>query len=168
MNNERLEYLGDAMLGAVIADILYKYFPNKDEGFLTQIRSKIVSRESLNKLALKLGLDNHVVSNVNNLLLPILEKLKMENNESKYINMLKYQLEKLTSSYGSKIVNKENNLTPREVEICNLVHGGLVNKDIAQLLNISYKTVETHRKKIRAKLGLANKDINLVSYLRDL
>jgi ribonuclease-3 len=65
MNNERLEYLGDAILGAVIADILYKYFPNKDEGFLTQLRSKIVSRESLNKLAIKIGLDNHVISNVN-------------------------------------------------------------------------------------------------------
>ncbi|MPQ48698.1 ribonuclease III [Marinifilum sp. N1E240] len=65
MNNERLEYLGDAILGAIIADILYKYFPNKDEGFLTQIRSKIVSRESLNKLARKIDLDKHVVSNVN-------------------------------------------------------------------------------------------------------
>lgn len=65
LNNERLEYLGDAILGAVIADILYKYFPNKDEGFLTQIRSKIVSRESLNKLALKIELHKHVVSNVN-------------------------------------------------------------------------------------------------------
>lgn len=64
LNNERLEYLGDAILGAIIADILYKYFPNKDEGFLTQIRSKIVSRESLNKLAIKIGLNNHVVSNV--------------------------------------------------------------------------------------------------------
>lgn len=65
MNNERLEYLGDAILGAIIADILYKYFPNKDEGFLTQIRSKIVSRESLNKLAIKIGLDKQVISNVN-------------------------------------------------------------------------------------------------------
>lgn len=65
LNNERLEYLGDAILGAIIADILYKYFPNKHEGFLTQIRSKIVSRESLNKLAVKIGLDKHVVSNVN-------------------------------------------------------------------------------------------------------
>ncbi|WP_372752040.1 ribonuclease III [Labilibaculum sp.] len=64
-NNERLEYLGDAILGAVIADILYKYFPNQDEGFLTQIRSKIVSRESLNKLAVKIELDKQVVSNVN-------------------------------------------------------------------------------------------------------
>ena len=65
LNNERLEYLGDAILGSIIADILYKYFPNKDEGFLTQIRSKIVSRESLNKLAVKIGLDQHVISNVN-------------------------------------------------------------------------------------------------------
>lgn len=65
MNNERLEYLGDAILGAITADILYKYFPNKSEGFLTQIRSKIVSRESLNKLALAIGLDKQVMSNVN-------------------------------------------------------------------------------------------------------
>lgn len=65
LNNERLEYLGDAILGSVIADILYRYFPNKDEGFLTQIRSKIVSRESLNKLAIKIGLDKQVISNVN-------------------------------------------------------------------------------------------------------
>ncbi|PKQ67159.1 ribonuclease III [Labilibaculum manganireducens] len=65
LNNERLEYLGDAILGAIIADILYKYFPNKDEGFLTQIRSKIVSRQSLNKLAVKIELDKQVVSNVN-------------------------------------------------------------------------------------------------------
>jgi len=65
MNNERLEFLGDAILGSITADILYKYFPNKSEGFLTQIRSKIVSRESLNRLALKIGLNKQVMSNVN-------------------------------------------------------------------------------------------------------
>ena len=65
MNNERLEFLGDAILGSIIADILYKYFPNKSEDFLTQIRSKIVSRESLNKLAVTIGLDKQVMSNVN-------------------------------------------------------------------------------------------------------
>lgn len=65
VNNERLEFLGDAILGSITADILYKYFPNKSEGFLTQIRSKIVSRESLNKLALTIGLDKQVMSNVN-------------------------------------------------------------------------------------------------------
>ncbi len=56
LNNERLEYLGDAILSAVVADYLFKRFPYKNEGFLTEMRSKIVSRTSLNKLANKLGL----------------------------------------------------------------------------------------------------------------
>lgn len=59
-SNERLEYLGDAILGAVIAEYLFKKFPYKDEGFLTDIRSRIVSRESLNHLGRKLGLD-HII-----------------------------------------------------------------------------------------------------------
>ncbi|MFR5659699.1 MAG: ribonuclease III domain-containing protein [Butyricimonas faecihominis] len=44
LNYERLEFLGDAVLGAIVAEILYKFFPNKDEGFMTRLRSKIVSR----------------------------------------------------------------------------------------------------------------------------
>jgi len=57
-NNERLEYLGDAVLGSIIANFLFKHFPFKDEGFLTEMRSKIVNRDYLNKLALKLGLNS--------------------------------------------------------------------------------------------------------------
>ncbi|MCP4520815.1 MAG: ribonuclease III [Cytophagales bacterium] len=56
-SNERLEYLGDAILGAIVAEYLFKKFPYKDEGFLTEIRSRIVKRESLNGLALKIGLN---------------------------------------------------------------------------------------------------------------
>ena len=56
-NNERLEFLGDAILGSVIAHYLFQRFPFKDEGFLTEMRSKIVNRAHLNKLAVKLGLD---------------------------------------------------------------------------------------------------------------
>lgn len=56
VNNERLEYLGDAVLGTVVADFLYKKYPYKGEGFLTELRSKIVSRASLNALAIKTGL----------------------------------------------------------------------------------------------------------------
>ncbi|MBQ2511566.1 MAG: ribonuclease III [Bacteroidales bacterium] len=56
INNERLEYLGDAVLSTVVADFLYKKYPLKGEGFLTEMRSKIVSRASLNKLARKIGL----------------------------------------------------------------------------------------------------------------
>lgn len=62
-SNERLEYLGDAVLGSVIADFLFKKFPYKDEGFLTEMRSKIVSREHLNKLSQKLGLNSLIKSN---------------------------------------------------------------------------------------------------------
>lgn len=57
LNNERLEFLGDAILGAVVADILYRHYGNKQEGFLTNLRSKIVCRKSLNRLAVDIGLD---------------------------------------------------------------------------------------------------------------
>lgn len=55
-SNERLEFLGDAILGAVVGELLFKRFPFKDEGFLTETRSKIVNRNSLNQLAKKIGL----------------------------------------------------------------------------------------------------------------
>lgn len=55
--NERLEFLGDAVLGAVVAELLFKKFPYEDEGFMTEIRSRIVNRESLNHIALKIGLN---------------------------------------------------------------------------------------------------------------
>lgn len=55
-SNERLEYLGDAVLGMIVAEYLFKQYPFKDEGFLTEIRSRIVNRESLNQLAMKIGL----------------------------------------------------------------------------------------------------------------
>jgi len=61
VSNERLEYLGDAILSAVVADYLFKMFPIKDEGFLTEMRSRIVSRASLNKLSQKLGLDKLIL-----------------------------------------------------------------------------------------------------------
>ena len=59
-SNERLEYLGDAILGAAVADYLFKKYPFKDEGFLTEIRSRIVNRESLNHIARKIGVSSIV------------------------------------------------------------------------------------------------------------
>jgi ribonuclease-3 len=55
-NNERLEYLGDAILSAIVADYLFKKYPYKGEGFLTEMRSKMVNRQQLNDLAIKIGL----------------------------------------------------------------------------------------------------------------
>lgn len=65
-SNERLEYLGDAILSAVVADHLFRMFPYKDEGFLTEMRSRIVSRAQLNKLSQKLGIDTLITANTEN------------------------------------------------------------------------------------------------------
>ena len=72
LNNERLEYLGDANLGSIIADFLYHKYPLESEGVLTRMRSKLVNRNRLNNLARKLGLpemmrmDSHITSNTPN------------------------------------------------------------------------------------------------------
>lgn len=60
INNERLEYLGDAILGSIVAEVLYKYFPHKNEGFLTKTRSRIVNRSLLNSIALEMDLHKWV------------------------------------------------------------------------------------------------------------
>jgi ribonuclease-3 len=64
LSNERLEFLGDAVLGSVVAELLFKRFPYRDEGFLTEMRSKIVSRENLKSLAMKIGIDKMVQKDV--------------------------------------------------------------------------------------------------------
>jgi ribonuclease-3 len=62
-NNERLEYLGDAVLSTIIADYLFKRYPYKGEGFLTEMRSKMVNRQQLNEIALKMGLKKLTIYN---------------------------------------------------------------------------------------------------------
>ena len=62
-NNERLEFLGDAMLGAIVGEFLFRKYPNQDEGFLTEIRSRIVRRESLNAIATRMGIEKIVQYN---------------------------------------------------------------------------------------------------------
>lgn len=63
VNNERLEFLGDAILDAAVGDIVYRHFPGKREGFLTNTRSKLVQRETLNRLAQEMGISKLVLSN---------------------------------------------------------------------------------------------------------
>lgn len=63
INNERLEFLGDAVIEAVTSDYLFIEYSDRDEGFLTQLRAKIVSRQSLNALAVEIGLDKQVITN---------------------------------------------------------------------------------------------------------
>ncbi len=65
VNNERLEYLGDAILDAILSDFLFDKFPDASEGFMTKIRARIVNREVLNELSVSMGINKIVVSNIN-------------------------------------------------------------------------------------------------------
>jgi ribonuclease-3 len=76
-SNERLEFLGDAILGAVIAIYLFKKFPYKDEGYLTDIRSKMVSRSQLNTIGHKMGIDQFITFNSSD---PLLNKKSLGGN----------------------------------------------------------------------------------------
>ena len=64
VNNERLEYLGDAVLDAILSDFLFEKFPDANEGFLTKIRSRIVNRDILNQLAISMGINKILISNI--------------------------------------------------------------------------------------------------------
>jgi ribonuclease-3 len=64
VNNERLEYLGDAILDAILSDFLFEKFPEASEGFMTKIRSRIVNREVLNHLAISMGINKILISNI--------------------------------------------------------------------------------------------------------
>lgn len=109
-----------------------------------------------------------ILANANIVLSPILEKLKAGESTQRDLSLFQHHIKGLTSSYGTQITDRDLSLTPKEIEVCNLVKAGFANKDISRFLNISRQTVEGHRKKIRNKLGISNKNINLTTYLREL
>ena len=113
---------------------------------------------------------NDVVVNVEKLLLPILRKLKggTTHIESKYIDLLRRTCEELASSFGRKISAENMKLSPREIEICNMIKEGVSGKEISELLKICFKTVERHRNDIRRKFKLIGKKVNLTTFLRNL
>jgi len=118
----------------------------------------------------KKALQDQIAANVDNLLMPTLTRLKTKASslDKKHVSLLEQNLQEITSSYGISVSRQQYKLAPREIEICNMVKNGLTTKEIAQLLNVSYRTVETQRNRIRQKLGIANKEINLVTYLKSL
>ena len=116
----------------------------------------------------KKRIQEDISTNVGNIISPILDQLPLTDTTEKHIKLLRHHLDRLTSPFGTKITDRSLNITPRELDICNMVKGGLSSKDISQLLNISPTTVSRHRRNIRKKLGIANKDINLYTYLQTL
>jgi ribonuclease-3 len=125
VNNERLEYLGDAILDAIIADYLYSRFPDSDEGFLTQLRAKLVKRKMLNKLAAKLGITPLLVSRTGsddatfNLLGNALEAfIGAIYLDKGYIRTRSYVVKKILNKYVDleKLSRKESDFKSRIIE----------------------------------------------------
>ena len=106
-----------------------------------------------------------ITANVERVVMPALAKIRAENGQNVQVEMLLRALSDLMSSFGRKLEVSGARLTPREVEVCEMVKNGLSSKEISQTLNIAVHTVEKHRRMARNKLGLANKGVNLRSYL---
>lgn len=126
-NNERLEYLGDAILGTVVGDILYRHFPGKKEGFLTNVRSRVVQRETLGRLADDMGLTELIQSNLmgkthnsymaGNAFEALIGAVYLDRG---YEFCVKFVNERILGKYINleKIASKESNFKSRFLELC--------------------------------------------------
>jgi DNA-binding CsgD family transcriptional regulator len=100
----------------------------------------------------------NIQTNVDKVLMPILLALALEipQAQSKYVQMLKTNLEEITSQFVRRLSNLYHSLTPTEVSICNMIRNGLRTKEIAQIRGVSAATINRHRENIRRKLKITN------------
>ncbi len=125
---------------------------------------ELIAHIELDKKRLK----DRMLANVEQVVMPSLEKVRLNNGAEVHIEQLRMALKDLTSSFGLKVTDSRIKLTHRETEVCNMVKNGLTSKEIAHALNIALHTVEKHRRMARNKLDLANKGINLRTYLNSV
>ena len=110
----------------------------------------------------------YIKINVDKILMPILHALDLElpQTQRKYIELLKSNLEEITSPFINHLSTSYHSLTPIEITICNMIRGGLRTKEIAQMRGVSTATINRHRENIRRKLKITNSDVNLATYLQ--
>ncbi len=116
-------------------------------------------------------IEEDVRENIKNLILPYVNDLEMKlvKKETKLnVDIIKANLEQICSSFSQTLNSKYETLTPREIQVIDLINEGRSNKELAALLRISMHSVEFHRANIRKKFGIKNKKINLRSYIRSL
>jgi DNA-binding CsgD family transcriptional regulator len=119
----------------------------------------------------KVDVEERVLNNLKQIVMPSIETLKasgLNKNQMDYVNVLVTNLKDLVSPFTQKLSSQYLDLTPKEIQVANLVKEGKTTKEIAQLLNVTPNAVVFHRYNIRKKLGLKNKKANLRSYLLSL
>ncbi len=129
----------------------------------------IALREVLNQIDNgKKQIGRQIQSNIDRIVMPILSKLetRVGPDQKDYITLLRSSLEEITFPFVNKLEAKYTSLTPREVQICNMVRNGLTSKEIASAMDTSELTVRKQRKNIRRKLGISHDKINLSSFLQ--
>jgi PAS domain S-box-containing protein len=116
----------------------------------------------------KTQLEEKVLLNVKELILPFLDKLKnsgLSSTQLTYQQIIEANINDIVSPFVRTVSTRYLNLTPSEIQIANMVKQGLTTKEMAHLLNLSARTIESHRDNIRRKLGIKNKKANLRSHL---
>lgn len=119
----------------------------------------------------KTELEEKVLANMKQLVHPALEKLrvtKLDERQKAFIGIMESSLEEIASSFSQRLTSQYSNLSPTELQVANFVKHGKSTKEIAALLNLSTKTIESHREKIRQKLGIKNRRKNLRTHLLSL
>lgn len=114
---------------------------------------------------------DNILTNVRKFIDPYFDKIKktkLDSQQEALLNIMESNLHEITSPFMRKITLKELNLTPTEIQIVNMISRGNSSKIIAEIMNISVRTVDTHRRNIRKKMGLNRKRANLRSYLLSL
>ena len=114
------------------------------------------------------GFEERVMLNVKELVVPYVEKLRKHGLDSKsmaYLNILESNLNDIVSPFAHTLSSQYSSLTPTEIQTAQLIREGRTSKEIAELLNVSTRTIESHRQNIRVKMGLHTKKANLRSYL---
>jgi PAS domain S-box-containing protein len=116
-------------------------------------------------------LEEKVLSNVKGIVLPYLEKLKISRTNPRdlsFVNILEANLTNIISPFSHRLSSRHLNLTPKELQVANLIKEGKTSKEIADIMGICTGAVSLHRDHIRKKLGINNKKMNLQSYLNSL